>query len=69
MAPHSNTRAWRISGTGEPGELPSMGPHRVGHDCSDLAAAAAVFPRAYVPHLLDPFTCQWTLGCEKQSIV
>ena len=28
-------------GTGEPGGLPSMGSHRVGHDCSDLAAAAA----------------------------
>ena len=32
---------WRIPGTGEPGRLPSMGSHRVGHDCSDLAAAAA----------------------------
>ena len=29
-------------GTGEPGGLPSMGLHRVGHDWSDLAAAAAV---------------------------
>ena len=33
--------AWRIPGTGEPGGLPSMGLHRVGHDWSDLAAAAA----------------------------
>ena len=32
--------AWRIPGTGEPGWLPSMGLHRVGHDWSDLAAAA-----------------------------
>ena len=32
--------AWRIPGTGEPGGLPSMGSHRVGHDLSDLAAAA-----------------------------
>ena len=31
--------AWRISGTGEPGGLPSMGSHRVGHDWSDLAVA------------------------------
>jgi len=31
-------RAWRIPGTGEPGGLPSMGLHRVGHDWSDLAA-------------------------------
>ena len=29
--------AWRIPGTGEPGGLPSMGSHRVGHDWSDLA--------------------------------
>ena len=41
MAPHSSTLAWRIPGTGEPGGLPSMGSHRVGHGCSVLAAAAA----------------------------
>ena len=29
---HSNVLAWRIPGTGEPGGLPSMGSHRVGHD-------------------------------------
>ena len=34
--------SWRIPGTGEPGGLPSMGLHRVGHDWSYLAAAAAV---------------------------
>ena len=33
--------AWRIPGMGEPGGLPSLGSHRVGHDLSDLAAAAA----------------------------
>ena len=32
MAPHSSTLVWRIPGTGEPGGLPSMGSHRVGHD-------------------------------------
>ena len=32
MATHSSSFAWRISGTGEPGGLPSMGSHRVGHD-------------------------------------
>ena len=32
MATHSSILAWRISGTGEPGGLPSMGSHRVGHD-------------------------------------
>ena len=41
MATHSSVLAWRIPGTGEPGELPSMGSHRVGHDSSDLAVAAA----------------------------
>ena len=40
MATHSSVLAWRIPGTGEPGGLPSMGSHRVRHDCSDLAAAA-----------------------------
>ena len=33
--------AWRIPGTTEPGGLPSMGSHKVGHDWSNLAAAAA----------------------------
>ena len=32
MATHSRVLAWTISGTGEPGGLPSMGSHRVGHD-------------------------------------
>ena len=32
MATHSNVLAWRIPGMGEPGGLPSMGSHRVGHD-------------------------------------
>ena len=32
VAPHSSVLAWRIPGTGEPGGLPSMGSHRVGHD-------------------------------------
>ena len=41
MAAHSSVLAWRIPGTGEPGGLPSMGSHRVGHDWSDLAAVAA----------------------------
>ena len=40
-ATHFNVLAWRIPGTGEPGGLPSMGSHRVGHELSDLAAAAA----------------------------
>ena len=38
MATHSSVLAWRIPGTGEPGGLPSMGSHRVGHNWSDLAS-------------------------------
>ena len=41
MATHSSILAWRIPGTGEPGGLPSLGSHRVGHDSRDLAAAVA----------------------------
>ena len=41
MATHSSVLAWKIPGMGEPGGLPSMGSHRVRHDGSDLAAAAA----------------------------
>ena len=42
MAAHSSVLAWRIPGTEEPGRLLSMGSHRVRHNCSDLAAAAAI---------------------------
>ena len=41
MATHSSVLAWRIPGTAEPGGLPSMGSHRVGHGWGDSAAAAA----------------------------
>ena len=41
MATHSGVLAWRIPGMGEPGGLPFVGSHRVGHDWSDLATAAA----------------------------
>ena len=41
MATHSSVLAWRIPGTGEPGGLPSMGSHRVGHDWSDLASSSS----------------------------
>ena len=46
MATHSSVLAWRIPGTAEPGGLPPMGSHRVGHDSSDLAAVAAA--RIYI---------------------
>ena len=53
MATHSSVLAWRILGMGEPGGLPSMGSHRVGHDWSDLAAAAAA------AHFLKNFESFW----------
>ena len=40
MATHSSSLALRIQRTGEPGGLPSVRSHRVGHDWSNLAAAA-----------------------------
>ena len=48
MATHSSVLAWRIPRTGEPGGLPSMGSHRVGHDWRDLTAAAAVWLKMYI---------------------
>ena len=42
MATHSSVLTWRIPGTGEPGGLPSMGSHRVGHDWSDLPVSSIV---------------------------
>ena len=50
MAIHSSVFAWRIPGTREPGGLPSMGLHRVGHDWSDLAATA-VCPLLFLPEV------------------
>ena len=41
---HSSVLAWRFPGTGEPGGLPSMGSHRVGQDCSDLASLQWMLP-------------------------
>ena len=43
MATNSSILAWKIPWAEKPGELQSTGSHRVGHDWSDLAAAAAVF--------------------------
>ena len=57
MATHSSVLAWRIPGTGKPGGLPSMGLHRVGHDSSDLAAAAVAVFHNILDHL-----CQSYLG-------
>ena len=63
MATHSTVLAWRIPGTGEPGGLPSMGSHRVGHDWSDLAAAAAAAAWYFVdfPQFVSCFPWNYTL--------
>ena len=53
MATHSSILAWRIPGAGEPGGLPSMGSLRVGHDWSNLAAAAGSFSDT------DIFSCDY----------
>ena len=47
MATPSSVLTWRIPGMGEPGGLPAMGSHRVGHNRSDVAAAAAEYARHY----------------------
>ena len=48
MATHSSILAWRFPGTEEPGGLPPMGSDRVGHDWSDLAAAAVTHTFNYL---------------------
>ena len=55
MATHSSVLAWRIPGMAEPAGLPSMGSHRVRHDWSNSAAAAAViiaFQRISLPFII-----------------
>ena len=57
MATHSSVLAWRIPGTGEPGGLPSVGSHRVGHDWSDLASKqASMYLRIYVHFSITVFS-------------
>ena len=66
MATHSSVLAWRIPGTGEPGGLLYMESYRVGHDWSDLAAAAAAVDfGSYDIAALDLLLCLPTLtGCQ-----
>ena len=66
MATHSSVLAWRIAGTGEPGGLPSIGLHRVGHKWSDLAAAAA----ACITYKIEPSSFQlWNSRIRGPSLV
>ena len=55
MATHSSVLAWRIPGMGEPSGLLSMGSHRVGHDWSNLAGAAAAAVLSFQPNI-------WCIG-------
>ena len=57
IATHSSVLAWRIPGMGEPGGLPSMGSHRVGHDWSDLAEAAAAYCVFWFQHFWGLCAC------------
>ena len=54
MAIHSSVLAWRVPWTEEPGRLPSMGSHRVGHNWSDLAAAATYMENSFSPATFFP---------------
>ena len=67
MATHSSVLAWRIPGTGEPGGLPSMGSHRVGHDWSDLAAQSPKWEGLNNNAVcsLQKQSCGWIFNMEK----
>ena len=67
MANHSSVLAWRIPGTGEPGGLSSKGSHRVRHDGSDLAAAAAIRENANQNYHERPLHTHWDGYYEKQN--
>ena len=62
MATHSSVLAWRIPGTAEPGGLPSMGLHRVRHNRSNLAAAAA-------ERLIQTHTYIWVKNLKKNGYI
>ena len=73
MATHSSVLAWRIPGTGEPGGLPSLGFHRVGHDWSHLAAAAAAcstqeFAFIIIIIIINSDSCMYTFMCLLSSL-
>ena len=67
MAAHSSVLAWRIPGTEEPGGLPSMRSHRVGHDWSDLGAVAVAVTQMVknLPAMWEIWV--WSLGWEDSS--
>ena len=76
MATHSSVLAWRIPGTGEPGELLSMGSHRVRHDWNDLAVAAFFMVQTSHPYMTTgktivltiwTFVPKWCLALKKKK--
>ena len=67
MATHSSVLAWRIPGTREPGGLPSMVSHRVGHNWSDLAAAAAAHASKVMLKILWA-RLQYYMNCELPDV-
>ena len=67
MATQSSVLAWRIPGMGEPDGLPSMGLHRVGHDRSDLAAAAAAAAILFTAHCFTAPSLDWCLRQEQDT--
>ena len=69
MATHSSVLAWRIPGMGEPGELPSMGSHRVRHDWSDLAAAAATVFHCCSFSLIPPNCQPCPPNCDSEYVI
>ena len=71
MATHSSVLAWRIPGTGKPGGLPSTGSHRVGHDWSDLAAAAAavVAPTCWLHRCFVPLPFRTSVYLSEKSVI
>ena len=75
MATHPSVLVWRIPGMGEPGGLPSMGSHRVGHDWSDLAAAGGTVGKELAcqcrrckRHRFDPWVRKFTWSRKWQPI-
>ena len=68
MATHSSVLAWRIPETGAPGGLPSLWSHRVRHDWSDLAAAAAAAHASKVMLKILQARLQQYMNCELSDV-
>ena len=64
MADHSSVLAWRIPGTGEPGGLPSMGSHRVGHDWKRLSSSSSSSHQV----MSDSFVTPWKQLLQAPSV-